>query len=195
MPQIFWVELIPGKARWVYKCREETAAPCPSSPDGVHAAQTIYQPGEKPDSSMYQACPRSCACGHVFGQALGIRYADGEPVYRRLDNPAEEIIGALPPGACYVAEPSEYNGWKYAGADGLNVVCVLPNGHHWYIDSRCSNCTMPNDNIHRCWVRHGTVGDTNLHVDKNGHTCRAGGGSIRSGDFHGRLQNGIIAPC
>lgn len=71
---------------------------------------------------------------------------------------------------------------------GPHLTGVLPNGHHWDIDSRCSNCTRPDDKTHRCWVRHGEV--PNIHVDKNGDTCSAGAGSIFSGNWHGFLHNG-----
>lgn len=74
--------------------------------------------------------------------------------------------------------------------DGRWLVVRLPNGHDWCIDSRCNNCTRPNDNAHRCWIRHGEP--PNITVDKNGVTCSAGGGSIQSGDFHGFLRNGVL---
>ena len=72
-------------------------------------------------------------------------------------------------------------------------MCKLPNGREWDIDSRCSNCTLPDDRIHRCWVRHGEP--PNIHVDKNGHTCSAGAGSILAGDYHGFLHNGELTPA
>jgi hypothetical protein len=49
---------------------------------------------------------------------------------------------------------------------------------------------MPNDRLHRCWVRHGDAPE--LTVDKNGKTCGAGGGSIVSGSYHGFLRNGFL---
>lgn len=73
-----------------------------------------------------------------------------------------------------------------------HLMAVLPNGHYWDIDSRASNCTMPNDRLHRCWCRHGEV--PNITVDKNGLTCSAGAGSIQSGDYHGFLINGEFRP-
>jgi len=63
------------------------------------------------------------------------------------------------------------------------------------IDSRASNCTMPDDNAHRCWVRHGRPEDGTLHVDKNGLTCAAGGGSILAGNYHGFLHHGHLVEC
>src|SRR4051812_15439451 len=36
------------------------------------------------------------------------------------------------------------------------VLGVITPGGTWIIDSRCSNCGSPKDNVHHCWVRHGT---------------------------------------
>ncbi len=69
-----------------------------------------------------------------------------------------------------------------------HLMAILPNGYEWCIDSRASNCGMPDDRTHRCWVRHGEV--PNIHVDKNGNTCNAGAGSIWIEDYHGYLHNG-----
>lgn len=68
----------------------------------------------------------------------------------------------------------------------LNVVC--PDGHWWDIDGRASNCTMKDDKAHRCWVRHGEPPD--ITVDKNGPTCAAGAGSIKTPGYHGFLRDG-----
>ena len=54
------------------------------------------------------------------------------------------------------------------GPDGRCLVVMCPYGHEWMIDSRASNCTMKDDNEHRCWIRHGEP--PNLIVDKNGKT-------------------------
>lgn len=80
-------------------------------------------------------------------------------------------------------------GWE--NCPGRHLHANLPNGHGWCVDSRASNCGRPEDNIHRCWVRHGDPekGET-VHVDKNGNTCQAGAGSILVGDYHGFLHNG-----
>lgn len=75
---------------------------------------------------------------------------------------------------------------------GPHLCAVLPNGREWIIDSRASNCGLPNDRTHRCWVRHGEPPE--IHVDKNGHTCNAGGGSIWIDDYHGFLHNGHFTP-
>ncbi|HWE73536.1 MAG TPA: hypothetical protein VG328_10290 [Stellaceae bacterium] len=110
--------------------------------------------------------------------------------YRRLDT-GERFYGRLPAGALYVAPARTLaDGWECKGADGLNVVCVTPSGP-WYIDSRAGNCERSTDFAHRCWIRHGTIGE-NLHVDKDGNTCSAGNGSIQCGKFHGYLHNGEL---
>jgi hypothetical protein len=67
-----------------------------------------------------------------------------------------------------------------------------PNGSDWHVDGRASNCTMPTDKVHKCWVRHGDPRASNLTVDKNGFTCAAGAGSIQAGDYHGFLQAGVL---
>ena len=81
-------------------------------------------------------------------------------------------------------------GWCYIhdNCDGKHLHVITPNGIEWNIDSRASNCTKPNDKIHRCWVREGTV--PNITVGKGGDTCAAGAGSIITGDYHGFLREG-----
>lgn len=125
------------------------------------------------------------------------RGAVSAPVMRNLKTGAEVDQRDLPVGACYAAQrdPSRGpNGWPPTGADGLSIVCTLPGGDHWYIDSRCNNCTLPADRVHRCWIRHGTVGDA-LTVDKNGRTCSAGAGSISVPGWHGFLRGGRLVPA
>lgn len=114
-----------------------------------------------------------------------------EPIYKRSDAGEETTLYDAPPGAMWFAD------WllpfEKPGSDGHVLVVRLPNGREWVVDGRCSNCTMPKDNVHKCWVRHGTP--PLVTVDKNGHTCAAGAGSILSGDWHGFLQNGELRQC
>lgn len=79
------------------------------------------------------------------------------------------------------------------GDDGRSLVVRCPDGHDWMIDSRASNCTLPKNDTHHCWVRHGKPEDGTLHVDKNGATCAAGAGSI--GKWHGFLHGGRFTGC
>lgn len=92
-----------------------------------------------------------------------------------------------------------YNHWLpedfyWDNHKGPHLECLVPNGEFWNIDSRASNCTMPNDRTHRCWVKHGNPEDGTIHVDKNGLTCNAGGGSIQTKNYHGFLHNGNFTP-
>jgi hypothetical protein len=74
-----------------------------------------------------------------------------------------------------------------------HLVCVLPNGHDWLMTGRASNCTMPEDRKHRCWVVHEEAPGI-FHVDKNGLTCAAGAGSIAVPGYHGFLHHGELTP-
>lgn len=110
-----------------------------------------------------------------------------EPIYRRTDTGEEMTLRGAPPGAMWDAT------WFsdiYRGPDRRCLVVRLPDGHDWMIDSRASNCSMRGDNSHKCWVRHGEP--PNITVDKNGHTCQAGGGSIQTPKWHGFLRNGEL---
>lgn len=132
-------------------------------------------------------------CDHAFGEAAE-RQIWQKRVLRRSDTGAEIEGGyrAVPPGGIWDA-------WWMAdalhGDDGRCLICKLPDGHDWMIDSRASNCTLPQDQVHRCWVRHGKPEDGSLHVDKNGVTCAAGAGSIATPKWHGFLHHGELYPC
>jgi hypothetical protein len=115
---------------------------------------------------------------------------------------AECVASELPIGALYAIKRehgADPNAWPPAGRDGLSISCVCignsgpDSRHHWYIDCRASNCTLPNDKDHRCWVREGTVGEK-LTVGKNGKTCSAGAGSffMDAQRWHGFLRNGVL---
>lgn len=120
--------------------------------------------------------------------------------------------GELPPGAVYDAmhggdrEPhnwvSSRKGQRIKnrpGIDGRVLVCMLPDGHPWTIDSRANNCTLPNDDKHWCWNRSGRPEDGTLDVRKGGKpgqtTCSVGGGSIATSRYHGFLHNGVLRRC
>ena len=129
--------------------------------------------------------PAQCECGYEF--VAEDEYQDWwEPLYRG-DTGGLTTLRDAPPGAMWDAW---WYPWK--GADGRSLVARCPNGHEWTIDSRATNCTMPDDNEHRCWVRHGEP--PNITVDKNGLTCAAGAGSILAGDYHGFLRDGVFTP-
>lgn len=118
--------------------------------------------------------------------------------YRRTDTGDTYVrLAEAPAGAMWDAPWMHDHGTLTGGfllggpnVDGRFIIVRLPNGHDWMIDSRASNCTLPNDNDHRCWIRHGEP--PKLTVDKNGKTCNAGAGSIRGGNWHGFLRNGEL---
>jgi len=83
--------------------------------------------------------------------------------------------------------------WSNCNDPRGHLIVILPDGQEWDTDSRAINCTMPEDKIHRCWVKHGEP--PNIHVDKNGNTCQAGAGSILTSKYHGFLHNGELTSC
>lgn len=99
----------------------------------------------------------------------------------------------LPPGAIYdyMQSPVEDVPEAYAdrAVNGQYLVCVLPDGHHWQIDSYANNCDRGRDG-HHCWIRHGEP--PKLTIDKGGDTCSAGSGSIQTGTWHGFLRDGML---
>ncbi len=132
--------------------------------------------------------PKCCeACGKEFA-ADASRSTGSRTIVARADTGEEIDLCNAPVGACWDA--SWYRDER-AGPDGRRLIVKTPGGD-WDIDSRASNCTMPNDDAHRCWVRHGRPEDGTLNVDKNGNTCQAGAGSIICGNYHGFLRNGYL---
>lgn len=114
-------------------------------------------------------------------------------IYRCPEDNREMLLREAPPGAMWFADwMIQPNGW-YRGPDGHCLIVKVPGNHDWMVDSRANNCTLPNDNEHRCWVRHGLV--PNITVDKNGLTCQAGAGSILVPNWHGHLRNGFLVTC
>lgn len=128
-------------------------------------------------------------------------FVDGisSPIMRNLATQEERTGRDLPVGALWAADrPRDAgpNNYPRVGQDGLSIYCRTLNGRSWNIECRASNCTMPDDNDHRCWVRHGTVGER-LTVDKNGLTCAAGAGSFFMGKnnaWHGFVRDGKLTP-
>jgi hypothetical protein len=105
--------------------------------------------------------------------------------------------GVPEPGDMYYAawyHPDGYCHWDNCKHDPRgHLIVVLPNGHTWDLDGRASNCTMKEDKLHRCWVKHGEA--PQITVDKNGLTCGAGAGSILVKDYHGFLIDGELREC
>lgn len=144
-------------------------------------------------------------------------FVDGisSPILCNLATGQELTYRDLPMGACWAVSKEMAEHYQ-KGVDGLSIMCKVPatgGAHHWRIDGRASNCDSPcatcgapyRDHLtiahpyvdsrpnHRCWVRHGTVGEK-LHIDKAGDTCGAGAGSIQTDGWHGFLHNGVLGP-
>ena len=141
-----------------------------------------------PDASEYpgdKRWPEASPCGYRF-RSDDEWQVRAERIY--TDQAGNEFALNRPvPGMMYDA-------WWYRdhdkGPDGLSLIVITPDLHPWNIDGRASNCTLPHDPIHKCWVRHGTP--PNLTVDKNGNTCAAGAGSIQTPKWHGFLRDGHL---
>jgi len=136
--------------------------------------------------------PMACrVCGRHFDATNDVFQYFGERLYQRSDTGDLITLRDAPPGASWDAS------WYHSvpalcGLDGLSVIIKCPDGHDWHIDGRCSNCTKPEDKVHKCWCRHGDPRQANLTVDKNGNTCGAGGGSIQTPKWHGFLRAGML---
>lgn len=132
-------------------------------------------------------------------------HSSRSPLYRLPDG-REVTSHELPPGAMY---HNEHGSSLEVLPDGVVLTVVGPGlagtqPWHWNVDSRASNCDLPNDTHHHCWCRHGDPRTGWVHVDKipepGQATCGAGAGSIwyrkdQPGDFHGYLHDGILKPC
>ncbi len=177
----------------------EKTTPC-AGPQGYHDASIFYrdQP-EQRDAKGYvmetphidHADPRwpaKCACGYVFKDTDHWQMF-GSSLYRRADTGEVLEQRKAPPGAMYDAT------WlPTKGPDGIALTVALPpdgGDDVWCIDSRCSNCTRPNEQ-HYCWIRHGDPRTAIVTVDKAGDTCSAGAGSIQSSRWHGFLRDGVL---
>lgn len=95
------------------------------------------------------------------------------------------------------------NNCTWDNCPGKHLFVKCPNGMWWDLDCRATNCTMPYDKSHRCWIRWGDL--PFITVNKDGknivgdygqyNTCSAGGGSIllrntKYNVYHGFLRNG-----
>lgn len=177
-----------GEGRMSYHNEETFWQDVPLIRDGRGYDEThcVYQEKVKNDNPLW---PYRCKCDYIFTEG-DARQIHSHRLYRRADNNELTTINDAEPGAMWDAD------WLHdipsrVGPDGKSLHVVCPGGHHWNIDGPCSNCTKPNDKVHKCWVRHGEA--PALTVDKNGVTCSAGAGSIQTPNWHGFLRNGVLA--
>ena len=150
----------------------------------------IYDCTDNPDGHAKELWPTQCDhCGLAVPEEL-FSQREGRQVNRgaRYDTPS----GELEPGCLYWRH-SISNSHYWDNHNGPMLHAVLPNGAEWNIDSRASNCALPDNRTHRCWCRHGEPPD--ITVNKTGETCGAGGGSIDVSGWHGHLENGVFREC
>lgn len=137
--------------------------------------------------------PALCDCGYAFQPGDTYQLScDGLWIDPRTGR--ELVRAEFPPGAMFDAE--WLKPW-YAGPDGLSLCVILPNGDEWHVDGVASNCELAKHAGRPagkwCWQRSGTP--PNVTVARTScPNCGVGGGSIRSGDYHGYLTGGEIAP-
>lgn len=189
---------------WTVSLRRYAGTGCPVNHGAYHNAEIVIasrvdgdtltsdSDGPARSSDVDRTDPRwptHCGCGYQFQPQDNWQYVPTR-LYQRADNPDYLVtLRDAPSGALwrnYWLEESPH----WCGTDGQSWTCRLPNGSDWLIDGRASNCTMPKDNEHKCWCRHGVA--PLFHVDKVGNTCQAGAGSIASGSYHGFLHNGEL---
>jgi hypothetical protein len=109
--------------------------------------------------------------------------------WRRPDSGEErELLSQFAVGAMWRATWYPKN-FEWDNETEPHLIVKTPGGD-WDIDDRCSNCGKPQDNLHRCWVRHGEP--PGVTVDKAGLTCAAGAGSIMQKTWHGFLRDGCL---
>jgi len=133
--------------------------------------------------------PSSCRCSYIFTDDDNWQMFNSR-LYRRCDNQELVTLREAPVGAMWYAKWMPKNMYWDNKEDVDHLMVRLPDGTDWCVDSRCNNCTLPNDRLHRCWVRTGTP--PYVTVGKEGFTCSAGAGSVQSPGWHGYLRNGEL---
>lgn len=205
----FWIEPTQRMARYLrcYQSGECIHCDVPyhnvmvriEDDDAVHEmshGHSVVRPASgiaKPEDHRW---PQFCKCGLPFTERDRQLFCDR--IYFNPETGEEWPLREAPVGAVWnaewLAELSKEPNTLYAGPDGMSLHVRTPDGD-WCIDGRASNCTMPNEPTHKCWIRHGSPKDGTLHVDKNGHTCGAGAGSIALPRYHGFLHQGYLVDC
>jgi len=193
----FWAEptgrTIRRLRRYVLSSQEKCPGPC-----GYHTASVPLDVVEGEDQTSGDLWPHddsrwptACeGCGRAFTDEDAWQL-DCNHEYRNVVSRETFSLRDAPPGAMWDASWMG-DGWR--GSDGICLIVMLPNGLQWTVDGRATNCTLPDDRVHKCWIRHGDPRTEAITVDKNGVTCAAGAGSIQAGDYHGFLTAGVFNP-
>lgn len=203
--QCFWLEPTDTVRRWLrrytqnhpggWTCAEgwheamvfydDTPVVWEERSDGDRVYRTVSHDGDKPPDDDVRWPLKCDNCLFDFG-INEVHQFFHNLLYKRGDTGELVTTRDAPPGAMWDAWWLHgLRGMTHDGPDGRNLMVKLPNGRDWNIDGRASNCGLPDDDEHHCWIRHGEP--PLLVVNKNGLTCSAGAGSILSGDYHGFL--------
>lgn len=215
--KVFWLEPVDWERVWlrVYKSLNEGPG-CPLAygyhnamyflKDRPHGLVAELDSASDPDRPSLDSpyWPTHCDCGYEF-QATDRRQVFNMRLYRGAPDKKLYTLQDAPVGAMWDAEWLHDQEWA-TGPDGIALMVRLPDGSDWAVDQEASNCTrkqwvpVPGQQntrkwggrTHYCWVRHGDPRSGNIHVDKNGNTCRAGAGSIQTRKWHGFLHHGFL---
>lgn len=200
--QCFFLEPTGTARRSLRRCTPSAEGDtCPAA-HGYHTAQTVLDDVVDAQASgdlwphEDERWPTHCACGYEFTEADAYQL-NHQTLYRRSDTGELTTIREAPVGAMWYAdwflEHLPEGPAFYRGPDGHCLVVKTPGGE-WMVDARCSNCTLPGDTEHKCWVRRGEVPYVTVSKE-GGPTCSAGAGSIQCGRYHGFLRNGRLEEC
>lgn len=212
----FWLTEVPNRVQ-VSLRRLGGPRVCDGSTRYCQARVTI---SDDADALVVKSVPVSAYRGHASWPTMCFRcgqpfHADGqwlvdtEQLYEGAPDEKRYTLRDAPIGAMWDAHwyrnaANDLNN-PYTGPDGLSLVVKTPGGD-WLVDGEASNCKKTQygptladpkgvwwlGRTHYCWIRHGDPHTGNVHVDKNGETCKAGAGSIQIGGWHGYLDHGYL---
>lgn len=164
----------------------------------------VYPEGWISDDERKVKAVKYCTrCGnHNFSEAALNRIGGSKGRgWERLDTGQRaDNLNDFGPGAMWFVswykndETGLYTHPGFGKGFSESPLSVRTPGGDWLVDARCSNCSLPEDDTHKCWPRTGIAPE--ITVDKNlGHTCNVGGGSVIQGDYHGFLRGGFLVRC
>lgn len=101
--------------------------------------------------------PAKCDCGASFENSDTIERGGQMFVHRlhkRSDNGELTTLRDAPAGAMWRGWWMKHEGryWDWDNQTEAPLICKTPSAREWNIDGRASNCTLPNEMLHRCWI-------------------------------------------
>lgn len=194
--------ITPTNSYWRYLRRYRSKsddAPCPTA-KGYHDSfaliervEDVIQEREWPWNDP--RWPTHCSCGYKFMES-DEHQVFHDRIWKRTDNGADVSLRDNSPGSMWFA-PWLNSQTRYANLPDGPLCVICPDGHCWEIDGRASNCTLPHDNLHRCWIRSGTPPAITVSKE-GGPTCGCGCSIGTPGkvpgtyNWHGFLRDGVF---